>query len=87
MYGTPSAPFPQRIVCLTSETTEIVFALGAGARVVGVPGTAHRPSEARGRPKVGTWTIQFDQERRYSATAPIFVRLPIKVSRTTIKGR
>ena len=56
MYGTPSAPFPQRIVCLTSETTEIVFALGAGARVVGVPGTAHRPPEARGRPKVGGFT-------------------------------
>ena len=41
----------------------------------------------KGRPKVGTWTIQFDQQAHYSATAPIFVRLPIKVSRTTIKGR
>jgi hypothetical protein len=41
----------------------------------------------KGRPKVGTWTIQFDQQRRYSPTALIFVRLPIKVSRTTIKGK
>jgi hypothetical protein len=40
----------------------------------------------RARPKVGTWIIQFDQQRRYSAAAPVFVRLPIKVSRT-IRGR
>jgi hypothetical protein len=39
----------------------------------------------RARPKVGTWTIQFDQQPHYSATAPIFVRLPIKVSRTIRK--
>lgn len=56
MYGTPPAPYPQRIVCLTSETTEIAFALGAGDRVVGVPGTAHRPPEARVKPKVGGFT-------------------------------
>ena len=43
MYGTPPAPYPRRIVCLTSETTEIAFAVGAGDRVVGVPGTARRP--------------------------------------------
>ena len=40
----------------------------------------------RGRPKVGTWTIQFDQEHHYTPTAPVFVRLPIKVSRTTVRG-
>jgi hypothetical protein len=39
----------------------------------------------RGRPKVGLWTIQFDQERHYSPLASVFVRLPIRVSRT-IKG-
>ena len=39
----------------------------------------------RARPKVGTWTIQFDQVRHYAPEAPVFVRLPIKVSRT-IKG-
>lgn len=56
MYGTPPAPYPQRIVCLTAETTEIAFAIGAGDRVVGVPGTAHRPPEARQRPKIGGFT-------------------------------
>jgi len=56
MYGRSSAEFPERIVCLTSETTEVVYAVGAGGRVVGVPGTAHRPPEARDKPKVGGFT-------------------------------
>jgi iron complex transport system substrate-binding protein len=56
VYGTPPAPYPQRIVCLTAETTEIAFALGAGARVVGVSGAAARPPEAREKPKVGGFT-------------------------------
>jgi iron complex transport system substrate-binding protein len=56
VYGTPTAPYPRRVVCLTSETTEIAFAVGAGDRVVGVPGTARRPPEARERPKVGGFT-------------------------------
>ena len=35
---------------------EICYALGAGDRVVGVPGTARRPPEARDKPKVGGFT-------------------------------
>ncbi len=56
MYGKGAIEFPARIVCLTSETVEIVYLLGAGDRVVGVPGTAHRPPEAREKPKVGGFT-------------------------------
>ena len=56
MYGTPATPYPRRIVCLSSDTTEIAFAVGAGDRVVGVPGTARRPPEARRLPKVGAFT-------------------------------
>jgi iron complex transport system substrate-binding protein len=56
MYGKSSADFPRRIVCLTPEHVEICYALGAGERVVGVPGTAHRPPEAREKPKVGGFT-------------------------------
>ncbi len=48
--------YPQRIVCLTAETTEIAFALGAGDRVVGVSGYSVRPPEARRKPKVGAYT-------------------------------
>src|SRR6266702_5923061 len=56
MYGKSDTGFPQRIVCLSSEHVEICYALGAGARVVGVPGTAHRPVEARDKPHIGGFT-------------------------------
>jgi iron complex transport system substrate-binding protein len=56
VYGKTAIDFPRRIVCLTSETTEIAYAVGAGERVVGVPGTAHRPEAARDKPKVGGFT-------------------------------
>jgi iron complex transport system substrate-binding protein len=56
VYGAHAASFPQRVVCLSTETTEIAYAVGAGDRVVGVPGTARRPPEARERPKVGGFT-------------------------------
>ncbi|HUM17979.1 MAG TPA: cobalamin-binding protein [Candidatus Nitrosotalea sp.] len=44
------------MVCLSAEHVEICYALGAGDRVVGVPGTARRPPEARDKPKVGGFT-------------------------------
>ena len=56
MYGKGPVEFPKRIVCLTAETAEIVYALGAGHRVVGVTGTAERPPEVREKPKVGGFT-------------------------------
>jgi iron complex transport system substrate-binding protein len=56
VYGKAGVEFPQRIVCLTAETTEIAFTLGAGDRVVGVPGTARRPDAARDRARVGGFT-------------------------------
>lgn len=46
---------PQRVVCLTAETTELAFAIGAGDRVVGVSGYAVRPSEARKKPHVAAF--------------------------------
>jgi iron complex transport system substrate-binding protein len=56
VYGKTGVDFPQRIVCLTAETAEIAFALGAGERVVGVPGTARRPEAARDKARVGGFT-------------------------------
>ena len=56
MYGGARAGFPQRIVCLTAETAEIAYAVGAGERVVGVPGTARRPEAAREKARVGGFT-------------------------------
>src|SRR5262245_57980667 len=56
MDGTSRAGFPRRIVCRTAETAEIAFLLGAGERVVGVPGTARRPEAAREKARVGGFT-------------------------------
>ena len=56
MYGKSPVEFPRRIVCLSAEHVEICYALGAGDRVVGVPGTARRPAEARAKPRVGGFT-------------------------------
>src|SRR5262250_3473821 len=56
MYGTSRAEFPRRIVCLTAETAEIAFLLGAGDRVVGVPGTARRPAAALEKARIGGFT-------------------------------
>ncbi len=39
--------FPARIVCLTEEPTEILYALGEGDRVVGISAYTLRPPEAR----------------------------------------
>jgi iron complex transport system substrate-binding protein len=50
------AKWPRRIACITSETTEIVFALGAGERIVGVSGFSVRPPEAREKEKVSSFT-------------------------------
>jgi iron complex transport system substrate-binding protein len=56
VYGKSPVDFPRRIVCLTSETAEIVHVLGAGDRVVGVPGTARRPEGVLGKSRVGGFT-------------------------------
>ncbi len=47
--------FPQRIVCLTEETTETLYLLGEGDRVVGISGYTVRPPEAREKPKVSSF--------------------------------
>ncbi|HWP83513.1 MAG TPA: cobalamin-binding protein [Bacteroidota bacterium] len=49
-------PYPDRIVCLTEETTEILYLLGCGDRVVGISGFTMRPPQARlEKPKVSTF--------------------------------
>ena len=46
---------PRRIVCLTEETTETLYLLGEGDRVVGVSGYTVRPPEARQKPRVSSF--------------------------------
>jgi iron complex transport system substrate-binding protein len=50
-----SPDFPRRIVCLTDETTEILYLLGEQDRIVGVSGYTTRPPEARKKPRVSAF--------------------------------
>ncbi|MGH9475895.1 MAG: cobalamin-binding protein [Terriglobales bacterium] len=53
--------WPRRIVCLTEETTETLYLLGEGDRVVGVSGYTVRPPEARRKPRVSAFiNARFD---------------------------
>ncbi|AXK73529.1 cobalamin-binding protein [Lysobacter sp. TY2-98] len=48
---------PQRIVCLTEEPTETLYALGEDDRIVGISGFTVRPAKARKeKPKVSAFT-------------------------------
>jgi len=48
---------PQRIICLTEETTEWLYLLGQSARIVGISGYTVRPKIARAeKPRVSAFT-------------------------------
>ncbi len=48
---------PQRIVCLTEEPTEVLYALGEQDRIVGISGFTVRPARARQeKPRVSAFT-------------------------------
>ena len=48
---------PRRIVCLTEEPTEVLYALGEEHRIVGISGFTVRPARARReKPKVSAFT-------------------------------
>jgi iron complex transport system substrate-binding protein len=50
-------PYPRRIICLTEETTEFLYALGEEERIVGISGFTYRPPQARKeKPKVSAFT-------------------------------
>lgn len=54
--------YPSRIVCLTEETTETLYLLGEGDRIVGISGYTVRPPAARSKPKVSAFiNARFDK--------------------------
>lgn len=49
--------YPERIVCLTEEPTEVLYALGEEHRIVGISGFTVRPPRARQeKPRVSAFT-------------------------------
>jgi iron complex transport system substrate-binding protein len=57
MLGRAAVSGPRRIVCLTEEPTEVLYALGEQDRIVGISGFTVRPPRARReKPKVSAFT-------------------------------
>jgi len=80
---------PQRIVCLTTETVEVLYALGEQDRIVGISGYTVRPPEARKeKPKVFAF-ISGDIDK-ILATRPdlvlTFSDMQCEISRDLIKA-
>src|SRR3972149_8378310 len=53
VFAKELASSPRRIVSLAPSTTEILFALGLGDRIVGVTSFCDYPEEAKTKPKIG----------------------------------
>lgn len=50
---TQTCRLPQRIACLSTETVEVIYALGEASRIVGISGFSTRPPQARKeKPKI-----------------------------------
>jgi len=47
--------YKERIICLSEETTESLYRMGMGDRVVGVSSHTVRPAEARSKPKISSF--------------------------------
>ena len=80
---------PKRIVCLTTETVEVLYALGEQDRIVGITGYTVRPPEARKeKPKVFAFTS--GDLDKILATQPdlvlTFSDLQSEISRDLIKA-
>lgn len=80
---------PQRIVCLTTETVEVLYALGEQDRIVGISGYTVRPPQARKeKPKVFAFTS--GDIEKILATQPdlvlTFSDLQSEISRDLIKA-
>lgn len=52
---TPTAVFPQRVISLSPNFTEIIYDIGAQDQLVGVTDFCKFPPEAREKEKVGGW--------------------------------
>lgn len=69
---TANSAYPQRIVCLTEETTETLYLLGEERRIVGISGFTVRPPRARReKPRVSAFTSA--RTERIVALAPDLV--------------
>src|SRR3954470_4384741 len=57
------ARYPERIVCLTEETTETLYLLGEERRIVGISGYTVRPARARREKPRGSAFLSAQQDK------------------------
>lgn len=74
-YEMKTTDRPERIISLSPSNTEILFAIGAGERVVGVTEYCDYPEEALTRDKVGNF-IQVDMEKVISLRPDLVIANP-----------
>jgi hypothetical protein len=66
---------PQRIVCLTEETTEWLYLLGQEHRIVGISGYTVRPAPGAGREAARQCLPERQDRQDPGAAAGLRVRL------------
>jgi iron complex transport system substrate-binding protein len=74
---------PERIVSLIPSNTEILFAIGAGSKVVGVTNNDNYPEEVKKLPKVGDITI--DAEKVVALKPDVVFASPLNGNETIDK--
>jgi iron complex transport system substrate-binding protein len=81
--------WPERIVCLTEEPTEVLYALGESRRIVGISGFTVRPPQARReKPRVSAFTsAKLDEILRLEPDLAIgFSDIQADIARELIKS-
>lgn len=75
---------PGRIVSLAPSVTEVLFALGAGDRVVGVSSQCDAPAEVQHKPRAGTY-LQPNVERIVALEPDLVVAVPSPGNRAAVE--
>ena len=75
-----------RIISLGPSNTEILFALNAGTKIVGVDDFSNYPAEATGIDKVGAPFPSFDLERIVSLKPDLVISIQLAEFNTTLRN-
>jgi iron complex transport system substrate-binding protein len=80
-----AAAGPARIVSLAPSSTEIVFALGIGERVVGTCDQCNYPEAARGVPRVGSYLLP-SVEAVLARRPDLVIAVPTPANREAVRA-
>src|SRR5213594_2471442 len=86
--GSPARPplaVPARVVSLAPSVTEIVYALGAGERLVGVCGQCDRPAAVASVPRVGGYLVP-SVEVTLAARPDLVIAVPSPGNREAVRA-